>query len=372
MSPNGSDDTSQRPNPHDVQDTDVHELNVAADPVELFEGTHSDSGASDTPGRGSRNSSASSERLDRLEGHLEGMAKQQAQFVANQAELHKQLQHRTEPSNTSSFEYKYGESSAFTDFIKVRARRMRVGSLDTSMRTATPATPAPEMATPQTETTTNMQQPMNEPVAEQFVPPPNFGLKVPKPRDQDWPGFAKFTGKEAPADERWKLIGGIPILALNGKLDGTALVYFERVLPLWTTESPTLEHVMNQMLTPYMTTILASKGLQLMTAEKLRDRTWAEHFQYLTYVAERSGCPDLHVLQCLCESAPVYLQSAMLTRLNSQRVDYIQEVTELVAFTIEFEASMTKHDNLRGNRGHGSRFHNGGRGVQGGRGFESV
>ncbi|KAG3172860.1 hypothetical protein PC128_g18425 [Phytophthora cactorum] len=71
---------------------------MAADPFELFEGTHSDSGVSDTPGRGSRNSSACSERLDRLEGLLEGMAKQQAQFMANQAELHKQLQHRRKRS----------------------------------------------------------------------------------------------------------------------------------------------------------------------------------------------------------------------------------------------------------------------------------
>eukprot|EP00644_Phytophthora_capsici_P004449 jgi/Phyca11/111093/e_gw1.19.206.1 len=47
---------------------------------------------------------------------------------------------------------------------------------------------------------------------------------------------------------------------------------------------------MNRMLVPYMTTITASKGLQLMTAEKQRNRTWTEHFQYLIYVAERSGC----------------------------------------------------------------------------------
>ncbi|KAF1782271.1 hypothetical protein GQ600_25104 [Phytophthora cactorum] len=141
MSPNGSDDTSQRRNRHNVQDTDVHGLNVAAYPFELFEGTHSDSGASDAPGRGSRNSSASSERLDRS--------------------------------------LKAWRSNK-PNFIKARARRMRVGSLDTLMRTATQATPAPEIATPQTETTTNMQQPMNAPTAEQFMPPPNFGLKVPK------------------------------------------------------------------------------------------------------------------------------------------------------------------------------------------------
>ncbi|EEY58260.1 uncharacterized protein PITG_00904 [Phytophthora infestans T30-4] len=193
MSPTGSDGTSQQQNPRDAQETDVHGLNVAADPFELFEGTHSESGASDAPGRGSRNSSASSERLDKLEGLIEGMAKQQAKFMADQAELQKQLQHRTD---TPSFEHKYGESSAFTDFIKARARRMRVGSLDASMRTPTQTTPAPEMPTPPTENATSMQQRMAAPMAEQFVPPPNFGLKVPKPRDLDWPGFAKFAGKE--------------------------------------------------------------------------------------------------------------------------------------------------------------------------------
>ncbi|EEY58779.1 uncharacterized protein PITG_22277 [Phytophthora infestans T30-4] len=144
------------------------------------------------------------------------------------------------------------------------------------------------------------------------------------------------------------------ILALNGKMDGSALVYFERMLPLWTAESPTLEHVMNRMLVP----------------------TWAEHFQYLTYVAERSGCSDLHVIQCLCKSAPGYLQSAMLTRLNSQRMDHLQQATELVAFAIEYEASMGKYERSRsqggrGNREHG-RFHGSNRGVHGERGQETV
>ncbi|KAK1931485.1 hypothetical protein P3T76_013241 [Phytophthora citrophthora] len=79
------------------------------------------------------------------------------------------------------------------------------------------------------------------------------------------------------------------ILVLNGNLDGIALVYFERMLPLWTAESPTLEHVMNRMLIPYMTRISAVMGgLQLMTFEKLKDRTWTDRYQYLTYVTERS------------------------------------------------------------------------------------
>eukprot|EP00644_Phytophthora_capsici_P006024 jgi/Phyca11/97444/e_gw1.2.391.1 len=142
------------------------------------------------------------------------------------------------------------------------------------------------------------------------------------------------------------------ILALNGKLDGAALVYFERMLPIWTAESPTLEHVMNRMLVP----------------------TWAEHFQYLTYVAERSGCSDLHVLQCLCKSAPVYLRSAMLTRMNSQRIDHLQQATELVAFAVEYEASMTKNDQSRGHggRGNGGKAEGGGQGNKDKQGKETV
>ncbi|EEY56788.1 uncharacterized protein PITG_10294 [Phytophthora infestans T30-4] len=186
MSPTGSDDTSQQPKSRDVHDTD-----------------------------------ASSERLERLEVLLEGMARQQAQFMANQAELQKQIER-------------------VTNFIKARGRRMKVGSLDTSMRT--------------------------------FVPPINVGLKVPNPRDLDWPSFANFTGKEVypglSADfKTWglrflqkvvaaqQMSGGdwseeFRILTLNGKREGTALVYFEMTLPLWMTESPTLEHVMNRMLAP--------------------------------------------------------------------------------------------------------------------------
>ncbi|KAE8883923.1 hypothetical protein PF005_g21779 [Phytophthora fragariae] len=192
MIPIGSDDTSQRPSPaHDVHDTDAQGLNVAADPFELFEGTRSDSGASEPHARGSRDSSESSERLDRLERLLEGMAKQQAQFIANQVKLQEQLQRCSEPSHMPPYENQYGASSAFTDFIKARDRRVRVDSLDASMLSVGPTAPTrPEQAT-------NVQQPyVPSPSPEQFVPPRIFGIKIPKPRDLDWPGFGKFSGKE--------------------------------------------------------------------------------------------------------------------------------------------------------------------------------
>ncbi|OWZ05616.1 hypothetical protein PHMEG_00022260 [Phytophthora megakarya] len=374
MSPSGSDNVSQQQSTSDVRDADASRPNVDPDPFELFEGTHSESGASDAPGRGSRNSSENSERLDRLEGLLEGLAKQLRQFIANQAKLQQQMQQRTEMSHSSPFENTFSGSSAFTDFLKARDRRMRVGSLDESMPTATAAVPTPVTMTRPVEPVAASQQhqmqqeKMAVPPVEHFAPPTNFGVKIPKPRDLDWSGFATVSGKEVypglGADfKAWGLRflqrlgaaqpmsggdrpGEFRILALNGILDGSALVYFERMLPLWTAESPTLEHVMNRMLVTFMTTISAAKGLQLMTAEKQKTRTGTDHYQYITYVAERSGCSDLHVLQSLCKSAPSYLQSAMLTRLTSQRVYYLQQATELVSFAIEYEETMNKQDNV--------------------------
>ncbi|OWY94317.1 LOW QUALITY PROTEIN: hypothetical protein PHMEG_00035987, partial [Phytophthora megakarya] len=386
MSPSGSDNVSQQQSTSAVRDTDASRPNVDPDPFELFEGTHSESGASDAPGRGSRNSSENSERLDRLEGLLEGLAKQQRQFIANQAKLQQQMQqapicHTRHPSNI--------RSPRVHRLLKSKDRRMRVGSLDESMPTATASVPTPVTMTRPVEPVAAPQQrqmqqeKMAVPPVEHFAPPTNFGVKNPKPRDLDWSGFAtmglRFLQRLGAAQQ---MSGGdrpeeFRILALNGKLDGSALVYFERMLPLWTAESPTLEHVMNRMLVTFMTTISAAKGLQLMTAEKQKTRTGTDHYQYITYVAERSGCSDLHVLQSLCKSAPSYLQSAMLTRLNSQRVDYLQQVTELVSFAIEYEETMNKQDNVRGqggggNRGRGGRFGGGGRGGQGGRAVESV
>ncbi|OWZ24738.1 hypothetical protein PHMEG_000176 [Phytophthora megakarya] len=185
---------------------------------------------------------------------------------------------------------------------------MRVNFLDASVPTAT-AAPIPATTTRQFERVVApeppqvRQQKQEAQPTEQFSPPVNFGVKIPKPRDLDWLGFVRFSGKERLGAAQQISSGNRPeefwILALNGKLDGTALMYFERMPLLWTAESPTLEDVMNRLLVPYMATISAAKGLQLMTAEKQKNHTWTDHYQYLTYVAERSGCGDLHILQSL-------------------------------------------------------------------------
>ncbi|KAF4035606.1 hypothetical protein GN244_ATG12388 [Phytophthora infestans] len=67
----------------------------------------------------------------------------------------------------------------------------------------------------------------------------------------------------------------------------------------------------------------------------------------------------------------------MFTRLNSQRMDHLQQAIALVAFTIAYEASMAKNEQVRGHggrgsRGHDGRFHGGRRDAQTERGIESV
>lgn len=90
------------------------------------------------------------------------------------------------------------------------------------------------------------------------------------------------------------------------------------------------------------------KGIELMTIEKDRSRTWPEHYQYLAYVAERSGNSEQSVLECSCKSAPAHTPIAMLTRLNAQRADNLVQAAELVAFAIDFEVSTSKQRNGAG------------------------
>ncbi|POM73121.1 Hypothetical protein PHPALM_10061, partial [Phytophthora palmivora] len=392
MSPNDSDSNPRQPSAaYGDVDTDVEQLNVVSDPFELFEGSRLISGASEVHERASRTSDVSSERLDRLEGLIERMARQQSEFMVNQRRMQEQLSQQAVATPRPSSERSFNGSSAFTDFIKARDRRMRMGSLDEPMHAAAPK-PPPRTPPP--------------------YPPPHPLRRLISRRNQwnnqrsssilcrqylDWPGFTKFSGKETytgvGADfKAWglrflqrlgaaqQMSGGdwpedFKLLALNGQLEGADLNYYEKMLPVWTSVSNTLEHVMNCMLMLYMTPIPATKGIEIMAFEKDRNRTWPEHYQFLVYVAERSGNTEQCVLECLCKSAPAYIQTAMLTRLNTQRQDHLQQASELVAFAIDFEISMRRQGNSgafgssgRGGRGRGGRIPNGGRRDQGGRG----
>ncbi|KAE9328087.1 hypothetical protein PF008_g16258 [Phytophthora fragariae] len=211
-------------------------------------------------------------------------------------------------------------------------------------------------------------------------------------KDLDWPGFPKFSGKEIYAGVgadflAWgktfvqrlvaaQLMSGgdwpddFKILALNNKLEGPALAFFDKMLPKWVAGSNTVEHVMDRMLGFYSTMVPVSKAMDLMSEAKPSNKTWTEHFQYLVYVAERAGCPDQFVLQCLFDSAPEHVKRAMLTRLDSSRVDYIQHAWELVAFAAEYAISSGKTHARSGvsRSGRGGFGGRGGHGDQGGRG----
>ncbi|GMF35798.1 unnamed protein product [Phytophthora fragariaefolia] len=188
--------------------------------------------------------------------------------------------------------------------------------------------------------------------------------------DLDWSGFSKFSWKETSAGGgadfmSWglrflhrlgaaqKMSDGdwpeeFKILALRGKLEGTALVYVKKMMPGWTAVSNTLEYVTNRMLMLYMTPIPSAKGMELMSKEKDPSKIWPEHYQFLVYVAERSGNSEQCVLQCLCRSAPLLIQNAMLTHsapTTSNRQlssSPLQSSTKLAQYAITTKLAVTE------------------------------
>ncbi|RAW41958.1 hypothetical protein PC110_g1845 [Phytophthora cactorum] len=113
MSPTSSSSTSRQPSPAPgVIGIDVHALNVVVDPFEMFENGHSFSAVSEAHERASRTSDASSERLDRLEGLLEGMARRQAEIMVNQLKMQDQLVRRADATPTPPSERSFHGSSS--------------------------------------------------------------------------------------------------------------------------------------------------------------------------------------------------------------------------------------------------------------------
>ncbi|OWZ18541.1 Pol Polyprotein [Phytophthora megakarya] len=304
-------------------------------------------------------------------------------FAAQQLQMQTQLQQVAEAQHAKVVPRSSGPrlfttssehgSGTFTDYMKARDRSMRMGSLDESEGAGPPASRIPRAAPePVPFRSPPSNPPPHEPVPTvpqqhaQFFPPQNFGLKLPKMKDLDCPGFPKFSGKEIYAGVSadflaWgkkfvqRLVaaqmmnGGdwpddFKILALNNKLEGPALAFFAKMLSKWTAESNTVEHVMDRMLGFYSTKVPVSKAMNLMFEAKSGDKPWTEHFQYLVYVAERAGCPDQFVLLCLCDSAPEHVKKAMLTHIDSNRVDHIQQAWELVAFAAEYEISSKRQN----------------------------
>ncbi|KAE9022389.1 hypothetical protein PF004_g13354 [Phytophthora fragariae] len=184
MSPKRTGKTSKQPSPAgDISDADVHDLDVSADPSELFEGAQSISSASDAHERSSRTSDVCSERLDRLEGLLEGMAQQQTKFLANQLKTQEELKRRAVvPPTPPPPPRTHSTGRAPSRTSSARDRRMRLGSMDAPSHTAAPAPPRmPLQYQPQQQMPTPPpQQPpqpqvQTPPAAQQDVAPNDSG-----------------------------------------------------------------------------------------------------------------------------------------------------------------------------------------------------
>ncbi|KAE9090741.1 hypothetical protein PF007_g19126 [Phytophthora fragariae] len=282
-------------------------LSTTTDPFELFEEARSLSGVSDAQARSGRDSDASSERMDRIEGLLEGMA---AKFAAQQLQMQTQLQQVTEAQRAQQAP----RSSARPEHGNGLAGRVRgsEASINTAAacHTRAGAVPSAEAEPAAARCCSRAAQQQHV----QYFLPQNFGLKMPKMKDLDWPGFPKFSGKEIYAGVgadflAWgktfvqrlvaaQLMSGgdwpddFKILALNNKLEGPALAFFDKMLPKWVAGSNTVEHVMDRMLGFYSTMVPVSKAMDLMSEAKPSNKTWTEHFQYLVTGTREKGDAD--------------------------------------------------------------------------------
>ena len=89
---------------------------------------------------------------------------------------------------------------------------------------------------------------------------------------------------------------------------------------------------MQRMLQTSTTKITPAQSMKLFTAAKPPQRSWADHFVYLTAVSDACGGADNLVLYNVVHYADPLMRSNMLSRLNLNRVDYLRQAEELAQF----------------------------------------
>ncbi|KAG2773178.1 hypothetical protein PC129_g22104 [Phytophthora cactorum] len=196
MSPIATGNTSQQPRLADgIPNADVHGVIESSDPFELVQKDHSLSIVSDAHVRSSRNSDASSERLDRLERILEGMAPQQAQILANQLTIQDKLKRRAKATPTPPSEHSFNGSHGLYQCLRPPnedglARRINARfcpSCTNAHAAAKPAAVIYARAAAATSDAATASGATDRTAGK-------FRLKIPKPRDLDGAGFSKFSG----------------------------------------------------------------------------------------------------------------------------------------------------------------------------------
>ena len=72
--------------------------------------------------------------------------------------------------------------------------------------------------------------------------------------------------------------------------------------------------------------------MKLLTGAKSLQRSWTEHFLYLTTVSDVCGGANSLVLDNIVHYADPTMRTTMLSRLNSSRVGYLRQAEELAQF----------------------------------------
>ena len=78
---------------------------------------------------------------------------------------------------------------------------------------------------------------------------------------------------------------------------------------------------MQRLLQTFTTNITPVQSMKMFTAAKPSQRSWTEHFIYLTAVSDARGCEDNLVLDNIVHYADPSMRTTMLSRLNLSRVD---------------------------------------------------
>ncbi|KAE9306450.1 hypothetical protein PF001_g12116 [Phytophthora fragariae] len=372
MCPSDHGDSSRPSAPAPIPDSE-DQLSAVQDPFAPFEEARSNVSASDAHERVSR-PSASSERLDRLERLLAGMARQFAdQQLQVQAQVREVVQ--VQRGFATSSEFSAGES-IFGDYM-----RRQDHDLDRRMRPASLEEPVDHWGGVQ-QVAHAQQQPPMQPTPHGTRPsgasgPAGLsGPTGPMPGKEIYPGvdpdfmswgqkfLTRLWAAQAMSGGNWT--EDFLVMAISGKLEGPALAFYDKMQLMLMAGSGTVTHMLDRMLGFYSTKTPVTKAMELMFEPKPADKTWTEYFQYLVYVAEKSGCPGAFVLQCVCDSATSDTKKTMLTNLDKDRPDAMRHAWELVAFAVEY-------DSVRGagGRGGAARGGSGGRDGNGGQGGHS-
>ena len=101
---------------------------------------------------------------------------------------------------------------------------------------------------------------------------------------------------------------------------------------------------MPRLLQTFTTKITPAQSMKLFTAAKSPQRSWTEHFLYLTAVNDACGGADNLVLDNIVHYADPMMRTTMLSRLDLHRIDYLRQAEDLAQFAQSTEIDVqVKH-----------------------------